>query len=159
MLKSRCVVLHTHRSDRKIIDRVLSKKTSRLPKRGISCLASGHPLHRLKFHLSAVCLSKFGMLTRGCRVGSSSCSLDKMPPVPMIAPASAAASFCGFSEVRWRLFVPTYHGSVRAPVFLHALTIVCVVIPSICTTFEICVQCFSEMMHRVLVCFTADLLS
>ena len=50
-------------------------------------------------------------------------------------------------------FVPIYHGFVRAIVFLHAPTMVCVLIPSICTNFKI-VSFISETMLRVFVFLT-----
>ena len=42
-----------------------------------SCLAAGHPLPRLTIQSSAVSLTKFRMLTRWYRTGSSRCSLKK----------------------------------------------------------------------------------
>ena len=56
---------------------------------GISCLASGHHLRRLIIHASAVSWSKFRMLTRWNRVGSSGCGLHNMP-------AFGAGSSCEF---------------------------------------------------------------
>ena len=50
-------------------------------------------------------------------------------------------------------FVPTCHGFARAALFLHALSRVCFLTPSICTTIEI-MQCSSEMMIRGLALFT-----
>ena len=61
------------------------------------------------------------------------------------------ASCCGFPRSTCD-FAPTYHGFVRS-VFLHALTIVCVFMQSICKALEINGY-FSEMMLRVLVFFT-----
>ena len=49
---------------------------------------------------------------------------------------------------------PTFHGFVRAVVVLHARTMFCVFITSLCTTFETILSCFSDMMLRVLVFFT-----
>ena len=56
-------------------------------------MARGRPLHRLIIHSSAVSLSKFRMLTRRCRVGSSSCSLNNFPLVPKLRPPSLLRFF------------------------------------------------------------------
>ena len=63
--------------------------------------------------------------------------------------AFAAASILGFLSLTCDV-VPTFHGFVRAASFLHALTIISS-FPSICTTFEIVLHCFLEMMVRILV--------
>ena len=74
-------------------------------------------------------------------------------------------TFHWFPKVRlpslWRHFVgcprstcdlvPTFHGFVRAAVLLHALTTVCVFTPPIRTTFDVGLQCFSDMMPRNMV--------
>ena len=60
-----------------------AKKNFRGQCRRISCLPSGHLLQRLKIHSSAVSLSN-KMLTRWCRVGSSSCSLNNISLVPQL---------------------------------------------------------------------------
>ena len=61
---------------------------------------------------------------------------------------------CGVFSKSTCDFVQTSNGFVRAAVFLHALTELCVLIPSICTTSKITLECFSVMMLRVLVYIT-----
>ena len=143
----------TPRSDRKILDRVLrSKNVLSWPlclRRGTSCLASGRPLRRLIIYSSAVSLSKFRMWTRWCRHGPSCCSLHYIPLVSKCRMLLLWPHVVGFPRSTCD-FVQTYNGFVRAAVFLHVLTMVCVSFRSICTTFEI-IPCFSEMMLRVVV--------
>ena len=75
-------------------------------RRGTSCLASGRPLHRLVIHSSAVSLSKFRMLTRWYRIGSSSCSLNNFPLVPNLR-LSFRRHFVDFPRSTCA-FVPTF---------------------------------------------------
>ena len=132
-----CVVLHLLRSDHKIRNRVLmNKKPSRFPclRKRTSCLDSGRPLRRLIIHASAVSLSKFRILPRWYRVGSSSCGLNNRQLCSQIASAFAAASCCGFSGVHLRLgpnfprfrtcghLLACTHGSLRLfSIFMHNL--------------------------------------
>ena len=144
VLTGECVFT-TLRSDRKILDRVLrsSKPLPRSPCGGISCLASGHPLHRLITHSRAAILSQFRMLTRWFEQHSTG---------SRIAPASAATSFCGISEIHLRLcpklswfrtcgcvLACTHYRLRLCSIYLHNL-----------------LQCFSEMMLRVLVFYHLD---
>ena len=104
----------------------LVKKThlSRSLCRAISCLASGRPLRRWKIvHLSAVRLSKFRRLLVSCWI--IQLQFEQHSTGSQISHAFAAASFCGFSEVRLRL-----RTCGCFLLFLHALTTVCVLIPS-----------------------------
>ena len=112
-----------------------------------SCGASGRPLHRLLIHSSAVSLSQVRMLTRWCRGGFTSCSLNNIPLVSQLR-LSLLRSHVVVVPKSSCDFVPTFHGFARAGIFSHALTTVCVVIPSICSTFEIVLSYFLEMMHR-----------
>ena len=149
------VLFYIPRAGRKILDGVMIRKNhlwSLCSREGTSCLAGGRPLHRLIIHLSAVSLAKFRMLTRRCRVGSSSCSLNDIPRVPKVRLSLLRRHFVGFPTSICDV-VSTFHGFARAAVFLRALTIVCVCTPPICTTFTILLECFTEMMLRVLVFF------
>ena len=111
------------------------------------------PLNRLTIHWSAVDLSKFRMLTRWCRVGSFSCSLNNMSAVPKLRLPSLRRHFVGFPRSTSD-FVPTFHGFVRAAIFLHALAIVCVFFPSLCTTQGVvCVHHGSMYTCEMDVCF------
>ena len=88
-------------------------------------MAGGHPLHRLILHSSAVSMSKFRMLTRWCRVGSSSCSSNTIPLVPKVRLPLLRLHFVVFRgplATVSQLFIFSY---VRLK-FLHALEIVCV---------------------------------
>ena len=107
-------------------------------------MGTGHPLHRLIVHSSEVNLSKFKMLTRWYRIGSSRSSKNKKPLVPEVRWPLLWRDCVGFPRFTCD-FVPTVHSFVRAATLLQALKIVCVVFQSICTTFEI-VSCFLEMM-------------
>ena len=117
------------------------KKLSRSLCRKISCLAGGHPLHRLIIHSSVVSLSRFRMWTHWYRVGSSNCRLNNIPLVPKLRLPLQRRKVVRFPRFICD-FAPTYHGWVGAAVFLHALTIVCVLLPSACTTFEVFLYCF-----------------
>ena len=89
----------------------------------ISCLASGHDLHRLIIHASALSLSKFRMLTRWNCARSSGRGLHNMPPISQIAPAFCAASSCRSSEVH--LCCSLHCQQIRASGVLHMLATVC----------------------------------
>ena len=96
---------------------------------GTSCFASGHPLGAVIFHASAVILSKFRMLTRGYRVGSSSCGLNSAPLITELR-----------LPLLWRHFVdlPRSACDVVPPV----PAVICAVVPSFCTTCETCCCAF-----------------
>ena len=132
------VLFFTSRSDRKILYRVLRSKTflsrALCLRRRSSGLASGHPLRRLVIHSSAASLSKFRVLTRWYRVGSSSCGLHNIPLDSQSAPAFAAASSCGFSGVHLQpcpnfpwirtcgcFLARTYDRLRLLPIYLHNL--------------------------------------
>ena len=91
-------------------------------------MANGRLLRGVIIH-ATVSLSKFRMLTRGYRAGSSVCGSEHIPLVP-------------------KLRLPLLR---RAGVFLYARTVICVFDPSVCTTCETCFLCFSEVMLRGLI--------
>ena len=65
------------------------------------------------------------MLTRWYRTGSSRRSLNNIPRVPKARRPLLRREFMVFLRSSCN-FTPTVHGFVRAVIFLHALTIVCV---------------------------------
>ena len=101
------------------------------------------PLHRLIIQWRVVSLSKFRMLTRWVSCWNLQLQFEQCFTGSKIAPAFAAASFCGatLSQLVMVSFVRLF--------FLLALTIVCVFVPSVCTTFEIRLHCFSKLMRRI----------
>ena len=107
-------------------------------------------------HSSAARLSEFKTLTCCCFVGSCSCSLNNFPLVPELRLPLLRRHCVGVQRSTCD-FVPTFHGFVRSAMFLHALTIVCVLFPSICTSFEIVVHCLPKTMFcglLILACLT-----
>ena len=123
------LLFHAPRFDRKALDRVLRSKNyfeTLSMRRRTSCLASGHPLPRLIIHSTAVSLAKFRMLANWCRVGSSICNLNNIPPTPQLRLPFLWRHFVGSSEVHLRC-CPNFPWFRTCDCFLHALTtIVCI---------------------------------
>ena len=116
-------------SDRKILERVLRRSVfSRFfcLRRGTSCLASGRPLRGMMDRASAVSLSKFRIITRGYRVGSAGCSLNILPLISKLRLPLLWRHFVHFFCGSLCDLVPAFLCVVRATVFWHALTVICV---------------------------------
>ena len=139
------VFLNTLPADRKIIDRVQkSFQESRFCECEEELPASGRPLREVIFHASAVSLSKSRMLTRGYRVGSSSCGLNDVPQISELRVPLLRRLVVDFL---WSTCdsVPTCQWFRTCGCVLHAHTVLCVFISSIYKTCELFLLCFSEM--------------
>ena len=126
MIESECVLLYNSAQISRKIGRVMKREKSF----GVTVLAWKHfllgwRLLAAPIDSSAVSLSKFKMLTRWYRIGSSCCSLNNIHWFPQSSPAFAAASVCGCSEVNLRFFSKLFMVSyVRLCSCVH-LTIIC----------------------------------
>ena len=83
-------------------------------------MARGHPLRGVVFHSSAMILSKFTMLSRWYRVGSSGCSLNKITLAPRFRLPLLRRNVVGFLGSTCDV-VPTSYGFVRVAVFGESL--------------------------------------
>ena len=82
------------------------------------------------------------MFTRGYRVGSAGCGLSNVRMTSALRLPLLRRHVVGFLWCTCNA-IPAFHFFVRATVFLHALTVICVFDPSICTCCELLFLCFS----------------
>ena len=90
-------------------------------------------------------------MTRWHRVGSSRCSLNNIPLVSKSFLPLLRRHVHGFSGGPLASVSQLAMVSYVRLFFLLVLTLLCVFFPSICTTFEVTLVCYSVMMFRILV--------
>ena len=82
------------------------------------------------------------MFTRGYRVRSAGCGLSNVRMTSALRLPLLRRHVVGFLWCTCNA-IPAFHFFVRATVFLHALTVICVFDPSLCTSCELLFLCFS----------------
>ena len=136
------VSFYTLRSDRKILGRILRRKKTF----EVTVLAYRNFLLGWRSPAAPIDKSSERGALVSYRIGCSSCSLNNMPLVPKkIHLPWLRRHFVGLPRSPCEV-VATFHGFVRAVVFLPALTTVCVSSLSICTAFEMFMLCVPGMM-------------
>ena len=137
------MLFHTSRSDRKILDRVLRKKKS-VPLVMVVSANFVCGLRSPAVWSESPC--EHGEVVQVQDVGAwVSCLILRLWSLP-----DRACLSCGVIHVDflWCTYdsVHTCHRIVRAAVFLHALTVICLFSQSTCTTCEFLLLCLSEVM-------------